>query len=132
MSEVRFENAKSVIQRWDRIFTALSAEPRRQLVVSLRDAPPEGTVSLPESAVNPNAPVDARTLRRELHHQHLPLLADMEVIEWRRDPLEAARGPQFEQVAVVFEALHTNARDLPDELVVGCQRLEAERQFETE
>lgn len=132
MTEARFENGKSVIERWDRVFTALSAEPRRQIVVSLRDAPAEGTVPLPESAVNPNVPVDAETLRRELHHQHLPLLAEMEVIEWRRDPLEAARGPRFELVAVVFEALQSNARNLPDELVVGCQRLETERHFETE
>ncbi|WP_123538794.1 hypothetical protein [Halosimplex salinum] len=128
MVSTRYDNGRQIIENWDAVFRALSAEPRRQLVVSLSDAPADGSVPLPESAVNPNVPADPKSLRRELHHTHLPMLADLGFVEWEREPLVAARGPQFEQVAAVFEALHSNATAIPDSLVVGCQRLEEEQQ----
>jgi hypothetical protein len=126
--ETRFENGKRVIRRWNRVFKALSAEPRRQVVATLLDAPPDGTVALPESAVNPNVPPDPGDLRRDLHHHHLPLLADGGFVEWERDPLVATRGPRFEEAAIVMEVIRGAAGDVPDALVVGCQRLETERQ----
>nr|WP_241154961.1 hypothetical protein [Halorubrum sp. CSM-61] len=52
----------------------------------------------------------------------------MEFVEWERDPLVASRGRRFDEVAVVFEALHSSASAIPDSLVIGCQRLEEERQ----
>jgi len=128
MSRTRYQNGKRVIERWDTVFTALSAEPRRQLIVSLMDAPQATAVPLPESAATPNVPPDPDVLRQELYHCHLPMLAEMEFITWDTDPLVAARGPRFEQVATVFELLHAGATDLPDPLVTGCQRLEQERQ----
>jgi len=79
---VRVENAKAVIDRWNTVFTALSAEPRRQLVVSLSNAPPGETVALPESARNPNVPIVLAEFRLRLRHVHLPLLADCGFIEW--------------------------------------------------
>jgi hypothetical protein len=132
MGRARFENGRRVIERWDRVFRAISAEPRRQLVVALLDAGPEGSVSLPEGAMNPNVPVDPASLRAALVHKHLPLLADCEFVAWDGAPLQATRGPRFEEVAVVFEALHSRATTVPDPLVQGCQRLERERQFEGE
>jgi len=128
MAQPRYRNGKRVIDRWNVVFEALSAEPRRQLVVSLLDATPSASVPLPESAVNPNVPPDPEELRRELRHRHLPKLADLEFVAWEQDPLVASRGPRFDEAAVVFEALQTNATELPDSLVVGCQRLERERQ----
>jgi hypothetical protein len=130
MSEVRVENGKRVVEGWNRVFDALTAEPRRQLIVALLDASPEQSVPLPESASNPNIPVDPERLRIELRHIHLPKLADAGFIEWETDPLVAFRGPKFEEAAVVFRALHSNAVEIPDSLVVGCQRLEQERQFD--
>lgn len=130
--DVRVENGRRAIERWDRVFEALSAEPRRQLVISLLDAPPEQTVSLPERAINPNVPVDPERLRQELHHCHLPMLADREFVEWEREPLVASRGPQFDEVATVLESLQSTATEIPDSLVIGCQRLERERQEEFE
>lgn len=115
-------------ERWNAVFRAAAAEPRRQLVVSLLDAQPDASVPLPESAINPDVPQDPQTLRRELHHEHLPLLADSGFVEWDTDPLEASRGANFDQIEVVFSALHEHALELPDSLVVGCLRLEAEEQ----
>ena len=124
----RIENGERVIEKWDRVFTALSAEPRRQLVVSLLDAPPNESVPLPETAANPNVPIDPERLRQELVHQHLPMLAHQGFVDWERDPFVASRGPQFEEVAAVMDALQSSASDVPDSLVIGCQRLERERE----
>ena len=128
MTGSRYANGTRVIERWDDVFKAASAEPRRQLIVSLLDAGEAEPVPLPESAVNPNVPVDPDSLRLELSHVHLPMLADMEFVEWETDPLIAFRGPHFDEVAVVFDTLHSAAVEIPDSLVIGCQRLEEERQ----
>jgi hypothetical protein len=120
-------NGERVTENWDAVFQAVTAEPRRQLIVSLLDAGPGRSVSLPESAINPNVPSDPENLRLELYHIHLPKLAEMKFITWETDPFVASRGPKFDQVAVVFEALHAEATMIPDSLVVGCQRLEHEQ-----
>lgn len=122
------ENGERVSENWDTVFKALSSEPRRQLVISLLDASPDQSVSLPKSAVMPNVPPDPETLRQELRHCHLPMLADMGFITWETDPLVASRGPRFDVVGVVFDALQSEAINIPDSLVIGCQRLEEEQQ----
>lgn len=120
------------IERWDRVFTALSAEPRRQLVAALADTPPERRVLLPQAAMSPEVPPDPERLRINLQHRHLPLLEDGGFIEWTAEPFRAARGPAFGEVAVVLKSLHERAEAIPDTLVDGCQRLERERKKETE
>lgn len=115
-----------VVRRWDRIFDAVASEPRRQLIVSLMDAD-GGPVFLPEAAANPNLPHDRDELRLRLRHRDLPVLAESGYVEYEHDPLRAFRGPRFEDVAIVFEALHACAEDVPDHLVLGCRRLERER-----
>ena len=122
------KNGEQVHRRWDTVFKSLSAEPRRQLLVSLLDAPPDQSVPLPESAAMPNRPSDPDVLRTELYHAHLPMLAEYGFIKWETDPLVATRGPQFDEAAVVLEALHSSAASIPDALVIGCQRLEQEQQ----
>lgn len=128
MTVAHYENGEQVSKNWDTVFKSLSAEPRRQLIVSLLDAPPDQSVPLPESAVMPNVPPDLEVLRVELHHVHLPILEENGFITWETDPFVASRGPQFDEVAVVFHALHSAGSDIPDTLVIGCQRLEQEQQ----
>ena len=130
MTMRRSEVAERVSENWDTVFRSLSAEPRRQLVVSLLDAPPEGSVPLPESAAMSALQSDPETLRTELYHVHLPILAENGFIRWETDPLVAFRGPKFDRVAVVFDALHSAASEMPDSLVVGCRRLERENRGE--
>lgn len=128
MTQQRSENGERVVERWDRCFKAVSAEPRRQIIASLLEAPPDRSVSLPESAINPNIPVDTETLRVALHHNHLPMLAERGYIEWGSEPFEAFRGPRFEEVAAIFEALYSTASEIPESLIIGCQTLERKRQ----
>lgn len=125
---VERSRGRRVIDRWDRVFEAISAEPRRQLVVALNDAPADGRVSLPEAAMSPAVPPDRESLTIELRHRHLPLLESHGFVQWTREPFRASRGPRFEEVAVVFDALHDEAASIPDRLVYGCRRLEEERQ----
>lgn len=127
MSVKRFRDGERVIERWDRAFEALTAEPRRQLIVTLLDGPATGPVSLPEAAMSPAVPPDHEEVQLALRHRHLPLLADAGFVQWERDPFRAWRGPNFEEAAVVLRALHQHADELPDQLVTGCRRLERER-----
>jgi len=130
MVGVRIDNATNAIESWDELFRALAADPRRQIALSLLDAPPGESVSLPEHAVNPDVPVDPAEVRHTLRHKHLPLLADLGFVEWGTDPLVASRGPRFGEVEAVLRSIQNSAPRLPDSLVVGCQRLEAARQGE--
>lgn len=129
---VHRDNGEQVSRSWNAVFSALSREPRRQLVVSLLDADPDDSVPLPESAMMPNVPVDPQTLSIELQHHHLPMLAEEGFITWETEPLRASRGPEFEEVAVIFDALHAEATALPETLVIGCRRLEEEREQASE
>ena len=126
--DIQVNNGQHIIEKWNNVFKALSAEPRRQIIVSLLDAPPNQSVSLPEHAMNPDVPANPEKLQQELYHCHLPLLADQGFVNWETEPLVASRGPQFDELAVVLDALHATATDMPDSLVIGCQRLEKERQ----
>ena len=131
MVATRFTEGTRVVERWNDVFKALSAEPRRQLIVLLIDSTADAPVFLPESAMNPNVPTDPESLRVELYHCHLPLLANLGYIERKADPLSATRGSRFEEVAAVFEALHSISAEIPETLVTGYQRLEKERQRRT-
>jgi hypothetical protein len=132
MTESRSGGGNDPSRRWDAVFGALSAEPRRWTVASLLDAPPGAELSLPAAARPPEAAVDGRPpdgaaerLRVELVHVHLPKLADPGFVEWGRDPLRVARGPRFEEVAVVVASLDDSADAVPGSL--ACLRMEGER-----
>jgi hypothetical protein len=114
-------------ERWNRVFRVLSAEPRRELVSSLLDSRPDEPVSLPAAAKSEHYRDTSRALRIELRHRHLPALADAGYVRWRSAPFEAYRGPEFAEVASVFEAMRTAASAYPDRLVVGCEPLEQRR-----
>lgn len=41
----------------------------------------------------------------ELHHSHLPRLADAGYVEWEADPLVVRRGPAFDEIAPLLGLL---------------------------
>lgn len=115
---------EQVIELWDKVFNALSAEPRRQLIGRLRDVSETNWVALPEGAQSPVVPKDDRALRLELVHHHLPLLADDRFVVWEDDPLRARQGPAFAEIGAVVTAVIEMAPTLPTRLVDGCPTLE--------
>lgn len=117
-----------VSEEWNRVFRALSTEPRRQMIVALNDSPPSQSVVLPDAAISPVSQSGPEQMTLELQHNHLPLLEKSGFIEWTEEPFRAFRGPNFDEVAVVFDALFDTVDRLPDELVMGCHRLEAKRE----
>lgn len=131
MTSHRRQEAEEAIRRWDRVFEALSAAPRRHLVDELAAVPDGGSVSLPDAAMPPaGAASEPEGLRIDLHHRHLPMLADAGYIEWQREPFQAVRGPQFDEVAVVLEGLYANAGAVPEHLLAACPTLEHEHERE--
>ena len=117
-------DGKPAADNWDRVFDALSAEPRRQIVVSLRDAAPDDALELPDAAVTARTPADRDRFATSLYHRHLPALATPEYVEWDRDRGLVRRGPNFDHVAAVFRAVYADASALPPALVDGCRGLE--------
>lgn len=113
-----------MIERWNRVFRALSAEPRRQIVAALEEAPADRALSLPEAANPPYLLRDPESLAVELVHTHLPMMAEADLVRWQRTPLSVSRGPAFREAAVVLETLQDNAEAIPAPLREGCQRLE--------
>ncbi|RQG93449.1 hypothetical protein [Natrarchaeobius chitinivorans] len=127
MTVERLQDTKPAIDRWDEVFEALSAEPRRQLLVTLMDSPDGRRVPLPDAAVDPSESAECEELRLHLTHRHLPMLAELGFVDWTTDPFCAQRGTRFGEVAAVVELLYANAHALPDQLVDGYRRLEQER-----
>ncbi|WP_276272684.1 hypothetical protein [Haloarcula litorea] len=130
MNQLADDAKQAMIDRWDRVFQTLSAEPRRQIVVALEEAPPDRALSLPEAANPSYLRRDPEELTVELVHSHLPVLARGDYVRWEREPFTVERGPAFEEVAVVFAALQDYATELPPQLTEGCQRLEERRRGE--
>ncbi|SFC18506.1 hypothetical protein SAMN05444422_105173 [Halobiforma haloterrestris] len=130
MSLDRERDPERVVRRWNRAFTALAAEPRRQLVDALMDVSDEESVPLPEAAVNPRLSVDHDYLQVQLRHTHLPMLESEDYVRWEGRPFRASRGSRFEEIAVVFDSLYANAGAIPEQLVDGYRRLERQRDDE--
>lgn len=127
MKQLGDEQKQRMIDRWDTVFQALGAEPRRQIVVSLLEAPEDRALSLPEAANPSYLREDPEMLATELIHSHLPELAAGDFVRWESEPFTVSRGPAFEEAAIVFQALHDCADAIPSRLVDGCQRLEEKR-----
>jgi len=126
METIAQDELRTMVGRWDEVFTVLSAEPRRQIVAALVEAPPDRQLSLPEAANPSFIRTDTEELSVELLHTHLPMLEECGTVEWERTPFSVSRGPRFREAAAVIESLQEHADAIPDDLTTGCQRLEEE------
>lgn len=113
------------VDRWDRVLRALLAEPRRQVVASLIDVPDERRLPLPDAADSGNLSISPQELSIQLRHHHLPVLANAGYVQWADDPFCVQRGRNFEEVEAVVSIIFASTDLLPQELIDGCQTLEA-------
>lgn len=91
---------------FDDVMRALSDDRRRRILIELRR----------EEAVDPFSGVgDGREGALRLHHEHLPLLADDDLITWDRDTGIVRRGENFETAEPVLAALEAHRDTLPDD-----------------
>ncbi|WP_225332737.1 DUF7344 domain-containing protein [Halomicrobium urmianum] len=104
---------------WDDVFHALSAGLRRHVVLALNEASPEEWVQLPEAIAKRADVPGEESVRVQLHHIHLPVLAERDYVEWEADPLRVRRGPAFAEVGSAVECLVEETGGLPEQLVAG-------------
>jgi len=119
-------------ERWDQMFDVLSAEPRREVIGSLLEEPPERRLPLPDAAASPNQQTDRETLRVQLHHHHLPKLADAGYVVWGREPFEVWRGPHFEEPALIVGSVFDSVDEIPRSLVDNCKVIGGTRGDDTQ
>jgi hypothetical protein len=67
----------------------------------------------------PEYRLDPEELQLNLIHHHLPLMAEHGFIQWEKTPLSVERGPAFEEVAAVLQAIDTYD-EFPQHLFEGC------------
>ena len=78
-------------------FEVLSASERRQILVRLREHSSGSASPLPiEDLIEERD--DPRRSKLQLHHVHLPKLADAGYIEWDVESGLISRGPSFESI----------------------------------
>ena len=116
---IETEGGGGACDRWNQLLHQLSAQPRRQIIVSLLDVPEERRLLLPEAALPSTSSVDPDRFVTELKHHHLPTLASAGYVRWEQDPFCVQRGPRFEVPAAVVQALLASADQLPEALTQG-------------
>ncbi|MFC6974020.1 hypothetical protein ACFQL1_03975 [Halomicroarcula sp. GCM10025709] len=110
---------ETVADRWDRVLRQLSAEPRRQVLAALLEAPPDSRLAVPEGVVPAGSSIDPEALSVQLRHCHLPTLADAGYVVYDDAPFTVARGPNFDEVAAPLELARNGTAELPADLVDG-------------
>ncbi|EMA37325.1 DUF7344 domain-containing protein [Halobiforma nitratireducens] len=130
MTGTRPGEPRRSVERWNQVFEALAARPRRRLILTLQEKPADSQVPLPDAAVpsaadrEPSSDRDSLVLA--LKHRHLPLLADWGFVDWTTEPFSVQRGPRFDEVLVVLESLDANANAdparIPDPLSAAFPR----------
>lgn len=78
----------------DAMFKALATEARRQLLATLAPHGPTEMVTLSD-LLEGN---DAGTTMVMFHHNHLPMLDELDYIEWDSTRNEVGQGPQFDEL----------------------------------
>ncbi|WP_435064478.1 DUF7344 domain-containing protein [Halobaculum sp. EA56] len=86
----------------DELLEVVCDARRRRVLYELLDAEGEAAVAVPEGVVPGSAGRDDRIL---FEHVHLPKLADAGLITWDREAGTVGRGPAFDEVRPLLEAL---------------------------
>lgn len=118
-ADEEFDSIEELGKQWRGIYETLTEGPRRQIIGSLLESPPDQPVSLPEAANMPEYRLDPEELQLDLVHHHLPLMAEYGFIEWEKTPFTVKRGQRFEEVAAVLLAIDTYD-EFPQHLIEGC------------
>lgn len=113
-------DASTIYERWDQFMYLLSAQPRRQIIATLMDAPEQDAQPLPDAAMTPGLSVEPERFQITLRQIHLPLLADAAYVQWSEDPFQVRRGPRFAEPSSAMEALLSADDRLSPALVAGC------------
>ena len=103
------------------VFGVLTHPLRRRVLLSLLERE-SGTLSVPEDLSCRGG--DREDLAVPMYHVHLPKLTAAGYVEWDREAGRVRRGPAFEEIQPVLEALrdHEGVDMLADHVTVrSCQ-----------
>lgn len=110
-------------KKWSQIFETLRSIVRREILATLLENPPGTAVDLPEAANSPEHRRDPEQLVTNLHHRHLPAMANKGYIEWQEEPFCVGRGPRFNEFTGVMKAIQSSEQ-VPQELMESCYFLQ--------
>lgn len=95
----------------DEQLAMIADQTRRRLLVTLLDDTPEDTPIKITDRAGGGGTAD----RIQLHHVHLPKLADAGYIRWDQEDHIVQQGPQFDAIEPLLTLLCDHADELPDE-----------------
>lgn len=100
----------------DDMFEALSDRRRRRLLLTIRNECEVDDAKLDVDALCEAVAsgVGAEQTRVQLHHVHLPKLADSGYIRWDSDAGTIRPGPRWASIESLLEVLVENRDKLPD------------------
>lgn len=121
MTTEKQSNEFTVDKRWDNVFNMLANQTRRTLLLSLMLVDRGIWISLPEAAMTDPRAERQEEVCIELRHRHLPKLAEESYVIWRLDPFEITHGPNFDEIAVILDAIRAQKNQLPNQLTINCE-----------
>ncbi|WP_217493337.1 transcriptional regulator [Haladaptatus sp. W1] len=89
----------------------LSSPHRRRILLAVLDDNPRDEDEFTSDATDD----ELTALKTQLHHVHLPKLADKGYIEWNPDTETIRRGPNFDEIAPLLTLMSNHADELPDD-----------------
>jgi len=91
---------------------ALSHPYRRRILTRLHDQNPRKEAEFSADELADDAD-DIDRLVLEIHHRHLPKLAEAGFIDWDREADVLTRGPRFDEIAPLIELMINHRDELP-------------------
>lgn len=91
----------------------LSNGSRRRLLRELMDRPEVRETELPEMLGDDDT--DLKVVVVQTYHHHLPMLVEMDLVEWSSEEGVVRRGPAFDSVRPLLEWLGTREEELASE-----------------
>ena len=97
----------------DTMFAVLSSSSRRRILLGVSDHNPRDEDEFAPDAFASEKD-DLERAKTQLHHIHLPKLADNRYIEWNPDTETIRRGSNFDDIAPLLRLMADHEDELPD------------------
>jgi len=97
----------------DNVFKALANRHRRRLLVTLAERDPDSHLKVSQATRLAEEDQGQNRIEQELQHTHLPMLDEMELIDWDREEETVSPGPRFYDIRPFIRVLSENRDKLP-------------------